>query len=162
MSFRVYTVKNTIFNFTFQVNSNCHKYIRKILCGIHFNPCDSPLEGFPCRESCYEQEDTCFDLNIPYKEFNSCEFHPTRWESDSCYWPNVTCDPPRDPNYGHVEFTDVTMKSQAVYHCNMLFNLKGNKIRTCLVSCKHNESRYTPHGFPWLMCKKKTKKKTNQ
>ena len=108
--------------------------MREGICRIYFNPCDTPLGGYPCREMCYEKEEYCSEFILPYKEFKTCEFYPTRREYDACYWPEVTCDPPRDPNYGHVEFTDVTMKSRAVYHCNVLFNLKGDKIRTCMVS----------------------------
>ena len=67
---------------------------------------------------------------------------------DTCYWPKVTCDPPHDPNYGHVEFTDITIKSQAMYHCNMLFNLKGDKVRSCMVRYYNlpKRSQVTKHG----------------
>ena len=42
-------------------------------------------------------------------------------------------DVPRDPTHGRLEFSNVTLGGQAVYDCNVLFNLVEDNIRTCIV-----------------------------
>ena len=124
-----------------QVNSGCHKYLREATCLTYFNPCDSPPGGYSCRDHCYDVQESCPDLIIPYKEFNMCEFYPTRKEYDTCFWPKVRCEEPRAPTHGSVVFTNVTFRSQAKYDCNALFKLEGNNIRTCQVQSSQPEKK---------------------
>ena len=120
-------------HFILQANSDYYEYMRKAVCRIHFNPCDSPEGGYPCHEKCREIHERCPEDFLPYAEFNTCEFLPSRKEYKMCFWKDVTCSKPRTPTHGSIEVTNVALGGQAVYDCNVFFQLRGSKVRTCQV-----------------------------
>ena len=91
------------------------------------------IQGYPCRETCDEIEKACArELHI-FIEFNICGFYPLQQDNPTCFRPVVTCPEPRAPTHGSVHYSDVTLWSEAVYECCFLFNLEGDRTRTCQV-----------------------------
>ena len=120
-----------------QVYSKCHKYVREYNCRIHFTPCKRHrprwVRGIPCRELCYEVHKYCPDVIKKFGEIDTCKFYPSVEEYPMCYQPKVSCPQLSAPSNGSVEVNGLSPGSEAKYSCNLLFDLKGNTTRICLV-----------------------------
>ena len=117
--------------------SKCHKFVREFNCRIHLTQCNTDdhmgIEGFPCRELCYQVHKFCpYDIK-KFAEIDTCKFYPSDKEYPTCYRPEVMCPEPELPSYGSVQVNKLSPGSEAKYSCNFFFNLKGNKTRTCQV-----------------------------
>ena len=136
----------------FQVYSGCHKYVREFTCRAQFTPCpleEEPIGGYPCWELCYEVHQYCPEVILNQKEFNTCEFYPSKHEYPSCYWPEVTCKQPEVPSRGSVQVTGLTSGNAARYYCDLWFSLEGDEIRICEVCTNQIEYNSRIHVNLW-------------
>ena len=94
------------------------------------------FQGYPCKETCDEIERYCYKELITFLEFNVCAFYPLLSDDPTCFRPEITCGVPHVPTHGSVEFTGLTVGSEAMYDCNILFDLEGEHVRSCQVPTK--------------------------
>ena len=152
----MFVFPSIISDFTFQAFTDCHPFVALGVCLIQINPCDATttgsLRGYPCQSACeyqYRLSDRCRDLIKPYKEFNTCEFLPSEDRNEACLNP-TRCPEPRAPTHGSVKFNGVTNTSEAVYDCNVLFELKGDKVTIHLLEMKLSHCCKST-TFLWLL-----------